>query len=115
MTTITPALAAPTLAPTSLRTKTLVAALLLAAFGAYSMWVVLGHGYTGFLALASREPWGMQMLLDLVIACSFGIGWMTADARKRGITTWPFIVTTVFLGSVGLLGYVVWRGIRPSQ
>jgi hypothetical protein len=51
------------------------------------------------------------MLLDLVIACSFGIGWMTADARKRGITTWPFIVATVFLGSVGLLGYVVWRGV----
>ena len=52
----------------------------------------------------------MQMLLDLVIACSFGIGWMRKDARPRGIATWPFVIATVFLGSVGLLGYVVWRG-----
>jgi hypothetical protein len=98
----------------SLRTKALAAALLLAAFLVYSMWVMLGLGYTGFLSLAAREPWAMQMLLDLVIACSFGIGWMTADARKHGITTWPFIITTVFTGSVGLLGYVVWRGLRTQ-
>ncbi len=90
----------------------------LAAFTAYSLWVVAGYGYTGFLSLASREPWALQLLLDLVIACSFGVGCMTTDARKHGITTWPFIVATVFLGSVGLLGYVVWRGValpRPRS
>ena len=91
--------------------KALIAAAVLVPFLAYSLWVVAGFGYTGFLAVAWREPWAMQMLLDLVIACSFGIGWMNADARKRGITTWPFIVATVFLGSVGLLGYVVARGL----
>jgi hypothetical protein len=89
----------------------LVAAGVLLAFTVYSLWVVAGHGYTGFLALAWREPWGMQMLLDLVIACSFGIGWMIADAKKHAVTPWPFVVTTIFLGSIGLLGYVVVRGL----
>ena len=86
-------------------------ATVLAAFGAYSLWVVAGYGYTGFLSLAAREPWALQMLLDLVIACSFGIGWMVADARKRSIAAWPYIVTTLALGSIGLLAYVVRRGL----
>jgi hypothetical protein len=100
-------------APPSTSSSTLLstAAVVLAAFGAYSLWVVAGHGYTGFLSLAAREPWAMQMLLDLVIACSFGIGWMVHDARKRGITTWPFVITTLALGSIGLLAYVVRRGL----
>jgi hypothetical protein len=97
--------------PRRMQRKALIAAAVLVPFVAYSLWVVAGFGYTGFLALAWREPWAMQMLLDLVIACSFGVGWMVNDARKHAITTWPFIVTTVFLGSVGLLGYVVARGL----
>lgn len=91
--------------------KALVAGAILLLFTAYSLWVVAGYGYTGFLALAWREPWAMQMLLDLVIACSFGLGWMFADAKKHSITTWPFVIVTVFLGSIGLLGYVVVRGL----
>ena len=94
--------------------KLLVALGVLLAFTLYSLWVVAGHGYTGFLALAAREPWAMQMLLDLVIACSFGLGWMFADAKKRALTTWPFVVMTVFLGSIGLLGYYVFSRTRRA-
>lgn len=107
-------LASPTSTGLSLRTRALVATLILAAFGTYSLWVVAGHGYTGFLSLAGREPWALQMLLDLVIACSFGIGWMRRDARPRGIAIWPFAIATVALGSIGLLGYVVWRGFARA-
>ena len=91
-----------------------VAALVLAAFGAFSVWVVAGYGYTGFLSLAAREPWALQMLLDLVIACSFAVGWMIKDARKRDIKPWPYVVTTMFLGSIGLLVYVVRRGLTAK-
>ena len=90
-------------------TSSKVAALVLAGFGAFSVWVVAGHGYTGFLSLAAREPWALQMLLDLVIACSFAIGWMRQDAKRRGITAWPFVVMTILLGSIGLLGYAIRR------
>ena len=95
--------------------KALIAAAVLVPFVVYSLWVVAGFGYTGFLAVAWREPWAMQMLLDLVIACSFGIGWMSHDARKRSISPWPFIVTTLALGSIGLLAYVVRRGLAPKH
>lgn len=89
----------------------LIALGLLVPFTAYSLWVVAGHGYTGFLSLAGREPWAMQMLLDLVLACSFGIGWMRADAKRRGIASWPFIPVIVLFGSIGLLGYAAVRGL----
>jgi hypothetical protein len=92
------------------RHKSLIAAAVLVAFTAFSLWVVAGHGYFGFLTLAGDEPWAMQLLLDLAIACSFAVGWMVADARKRNLTVWPFVVTTLFLGSIGPLAYVVRRG-----
>jgi hypothetical protein len=96
------------------RQKALVAAGVLAAFGLYSIWVVLGHGYLGFLEVARDHDWGMQMLIDLVIACAFGIGWMVGDARKRDLATGPFVVLTIFLGSIGLLAYAVRRGFAPA-
>jgi hypothetical protein len=86
-----------------------LAAIVLLAFGAFSTWVVIDQGYFGFLALARHDAWGLQMLLDLVISCSFGIGWMVADARRRKIAVAPFVIATVLLGSIGLLAYVVRR------
>ena len=98
----------------SLARSALIAGVVLAAFTAYSLWVVAGYGYTGFLSLAAREPWGMQLLLDLVIACSFGVGWMHADARRRGMKSWPFVPVVLVFGSIGLLSYVVVRGLRAT-
>jgi hypothetical protein len=85
----------------------------LAGFGAFSVWVVASQGYLGFLALAGREPWGLQVLLDLVIAASFAAGWMIADGRRRRIAVWPYLVVTVFLGSIGILSYCVRRAFAP--
>jgi len=98
-----------------LRTQAVVAAVILVAFSAFSLWVIAGHGYTGFLTLAGREPWAMQMLIDLVLACSFGLAWLSNDARRRGIPRWPFVIATVFLGSIGLLDYLVYRALKPRS
>ena len=95
------------------RPLALIAAVVLAGFGAFSVWVVASQGYFGFLALAGREPWGLQVLLDLVIAASFAAGWMIADARRRRIAVWPYLVVTVFLGSIGILAYCVRRAFAP--
>ena len=103
-----------TSAGSKLRLQTLAAAAILAGFGAFSLWVVYGHGYTGFLTLAGREPWALQMLLDLVIGLSFAVGWMRGDAKRRGLTVWPYIVVTLFLGSIGVLAYVVRRGLSAG-
>jgi hypothetical protein len=90
----------------------LVAALL--AFTAYSLVVVAGHGYTGFLTLAAREPWAMQMLIDLVIALGLFLIWAYRDARARGLPYWPFAAITLVLGSIGALAYLVVREVKGS-
>jgi hypothetical protein len=118
---ITPPLAEPgppprsTTAAAPSRTATVLAAIVLAGFGAFSIWVVATQGYFGFLGLAGREPWGLQMLLDLVIALSVAFGWMRSDARRRGIATWPFLIATIVLGSIGILAYCVRRGVTPIR
>jgi hypothetical protein len=99
----------------AIRLFTLIATALLAVFGAFSMWVVVTQGYFGFVRLAGREWWALQLLLDLVIALSFAIGWMKADARKRGIAIWPYVVAVIFLGSLGILAYCVRRGLTPPR
>jgi len=101
--------------PTALQRTASIAAIILVAFTAYSLWVVAGHGYFGFISLAVDHDWAMQLLLDLVLACSFGLAWVTQDARKRGITTlWPYYVMTIVVGSIGLLAYVVRRGFARA-
>jgi hypothetical protein len=85
-------------------------------FVAYSTWVVIDRGYFGFLRLAAAEPWGMQILVDLVIALSLFAGWMFRDARQRGLTAWPYFVATLALGSVGALAYLIRRELaRVAQ
>ena len=84
-------------------------------FLAFSLWVVEKAGPLGFLELAGREPWGLQMLLDLAIALFFVSGWMIKDARRRGITAWPFVVATIAVGSIGPLAYLVVRGDKPVR
>jgi hypothetical protein len=89
--------------------KKLAIALLL-VFAAYSTWVVWDQGYTGFLSLAWREPWGMQMLLDLTLALVMVLRGLVPHARKRNVTPWPWILATIVLGSVGPLAYYARHG-----
>ncbi len=85
------------------------------AFTVYSLIVTAGHGYTGFLTLALREPWAMQMLIDLVIALFLFLVWAYRDARARGLTYWPFAIATLLLGSVGALAYLVVREVKSPR
>jgi hypothetical protein len=89
---------------------TAVAAIVLIAFTGFSAWVTYEEGYFGFLTLARRERWGMQVLLDLCIAACFALGWLRADARRRGINPWPFLLATIPSGSIAILTYTVLRG-----
>lgn len=104
-----------TTAPSAVRSKALAAAGILVVFGAYSVWVLLGHGVTGLVTLVRDEPWALQLLLDLVLSCSFAIGWLVHDARRRSIAAWPFVIATLAAGSIGLLGYVAWRGAATPR
>ena len=90
-----------------------VLSLVLVVFTAFSLWVCFGEGYFGWLQLAYRDRWALQMLLDLTIALFLCSSWLVRDARSRGIAAWPYVAGTVALGSIAVLFYLIRRG-RPS-
>ncbi|MBP9205277.1 MAG: hypothetical protein KBG28_15005 [Kofleriaceae bacterium] len=96
------------------RTTSQLAAVVLVAFTAFSLWVVAEDGLLGFLWLAGREPWALQMLLDLVIAFALVTRWLVPDARARQITAWPYLVLIAGTGSIGGLAYLVRRGLGAA-
>ncbi len=93
------------------KTKLVLPLLVLIGFGAFSTWVAIVHGPLGFLASAGRDPWALQMLLDVGIACFVASVGLVRDARARGLPIAPYLVATFFLGSLGLLGYLVHRAV----
>lgn len=89
--------------------KTLLIGLLLLDFLALSGYAMYQVGYVGIWA-AGVDNWGaLQILVDLVIACLLISLWMIADARQRGANPWPYVVITLFAGSVGPLLYLLRR------
>jgi len=88
--------------------------LLLADFAAFTGWVVWQYGYVGLFDAAVANAATTQVLIDLVVACSIGMYWIWTDARARRLNPWPYLVATTFLGSIGLLAYVVRRAGTPA-
>ncbi|MDO8288352.1 MAG: DUF2834 domain-containing protein [Parvibaculum sp.] len=86
--------------------------LVIAGFGALSAMALLEVGYIGIFEQHLQNWAGMQVLTDLVIVCLLAMIWMVQDARKSGITVWPFLVMTLALGSFGPLFYLAFRELR---
>jgi hypothetical protein len=85
----------------------LVATLVLVPFLAFSLWVVAAYGMTGLFDVLGREPWAVQLLLDLAITSAFSAHWMIRDARASGRNPWPFVLATLPVGSIAVLVYIV--------
>ena len=106
MTGITPNIVA------AMKAKAAVIALVLVAFTAFSVVVVIRHGYFGFATLAYDEGWAAQMLIDLSLALFFVASWLRRDAASRGIQAWPYLVGIVLVGSISPLLYLLHRELK---
>jgi hypothetical protein len=95
--------------------KKIVPVLVLLPFTVFSTVVIVQYGYFGFITLSLREPWALQMLLDLSIALFLFGGWMVRDARARGIPALPYLVLLPFVGSISALGYLVHRSVAGPR
>ncbi|MGV8998236.1 MAG: DUF2834 domain-containing protein [Parvibaculaceae bacterium] len=87
------------------------------AFGALTALALMDVGYIGIFEAHLQSWGGMQVLIDLVIACLLACVWMASDAPKSGMTAWPFIVLTLVGGSFGPLAYLLvreWRGAKAT-
>ena len=87
-------------------------------FTAFSVRVAFIDGLDGLLAIHAYNGWGPQILTDLVIACVFAMLWLVPDAKKHGISPWPFVVSIPFLGSISTLAYFAvreWKRMRSAS
>ena len=84
----------------------------LVVFTAYTLSVAAQHSLLGFLSDHARGGWSLQVFLDLCVAATsfWVIG--VADARRRAIRPWPYLLLTPLLGSIAILAYLVHRELR---
>jgi Terpene cyclase DEP1 len=83
-------------------------------FGLLSVLALMDVGYWGIFAPHFQTWGGGQVFADLVILAVLSCAWMFVDGRARGINAWPFMLTTIFLGSFGILFYLVVREVRSG-
>ena len=92
-----------------------LALVVFATFTVYSLGVVYAEGYLAFLAVPLAGGWSTQITLDLGIALVLATFWMVPDAKKHGVSPWPFVAALPALGSVAMLAYLVareWKRVR---
>lgn len=82
---------------------------LLIDFGLFSTWVMWEVGYLGIWQAGLASMGSLQVLVDLVIACTLIMVWIHGDARARGVNPWPWIIATLFVGSLAPLLYLLLR------
>lgn len=78
------------------------------AFGAFSLWVMGQVGYLGIWREGFAGLGSTQITLDLVLACTVALGYVTAECRAHGRPAWPWVLLTLAGGSLGLLAYLLW-------
>lgn len=82
-------------------------------FVALTAYTIVTEGYATFVPIAwdfaNASFWGLQIIIDFLLAVAIGLGFVFTDARARDINPWPFVALTLTLGSIGLLGYLIHR------
>ncbi len=79
--------------------------LLLIPFSVLTLYALLDVGYLGIFEYQVHSSAGWQVFADLVVALILVICWLIKDAKTHGRTVWPWIVATLFLGSIAPLLY----------
>ena len=87
----------------------ILAILLLVPFTLLTLYAVFDVGYLGIFDYHRYSSAGWQVFADLVVALILVSCWIFSDARARGKSPWPWLVLTLFTGSIGPLLYLVFR------
>jgi len=95
--------------------RRILAIAILIPFSILSAYAVSKVGYIGIFDYHRHSPAGWQVFVDLVIACVLMLVWLIPEARRNGISPWPYVGVTVFLGSFGPLLYLLIHGSRKSS
>jgi RsiW-degrading membrane proteinase PrsW (M82 family) len=88
---------------------------LLVPFAALTVYAVLDVGYIEIFDYHRHSSAGWQVFADLVIALVLVLCWLIPDARKAGRNPWPWVVMTLFLGSLSPLLYLATGSREHAQ
>ena len=80
-----------------------VAALLAAAFMAYSLFPILREGPLGFVSNHTANYWGVQVFWDLVLALCAALFLAAPRMKRAGMSLSLWAIPVGLLGSIGLL------------
>jgi hypothetical protein len=85
----------------------LVPAIASVAFFVFSLKAVVDVGPLGFLPLIFDSGiWGYQVTIDLFSAVTIALVLGSNYAKKYGIRMSPWVVLTIFTGSIGLFAFM---------
>jgi hypothetical protein len=94
--------------------KRIALLLVFADFLGLTAYTVYQVGYVEFFRFMTGNIVGIQIFADLVIALGLVAIWMINDARERGVSPVPYLMITLFLGSLGPLAYLI-RRTAPAE
>lgn len=96
-------------------TKRLLWTLGLTGFMSVNVYAFVAGDLAGLVRyLENLGPWGVLATIDLLAALSVGVAWTWVDARRKGLSPWPWALLTLGTGSVGLLAYLARHGGPPA-
>jgi hypothetical protein len=95
--------------------KRTLAIIILIPFTLLTAYAVAQEGYFGLFDYQLRSPAGWQVLADLVVALLLLLSYLVPEARKAGRNPWPWVVLTLFLGSIAPLLYLALGERAPDQ
>jgi hypothetical protein len=87
--------------------KKILIIITLILFGALTVVTVWQHGFIGIFTAVFQSLAGIQVFVDLFIACVLIIVWMWKDAKATNRNVWPWIAITLAIGSFGPLLYLL--------
>lgn len=77
----------------------------LVLFTGLTGYAVYEYGLNGIIEYQLATSAGLQVLIDLVIACGLILVWIYNNARETGRNPWPYFVITAAAGCYGPLLY----------
>ena len=83
--------------------------IVLVGFAGLNAYCFYTFGTAGFVHAALANAATVAVFIDLVIALTMVAVWMARDAAQRGATVLPYLLLTLFMGSIGPLIYLIGR------
>ena len=89
-----------------------IAIVLFVPFILLTIYALMEVGYLGIVDYHRHSPAGWQVFADLVVGLILVLTWLVPEAKRQGHNPWPWVVGTLFTGSIAPLLYIIFKSNR---